>query len=203
MANQNSDPNNDSNKFVGIPISELIKAPLEAVVESQKKLSQSAFEFMTEIGFDDEEKIRMIEFNLQKSIEGAPGSQDIKVQVPFLGLVPLPNLLIDDVQVDFQMEVIDNAISDDKSASEGSTAANANFKFDGFNGGYVNVSGKVVSASGNTDSANQTAKYKVNTSELNSDQLEGLTKLIELLTEHLESVPGEREEAKGSNYLLI
>lgn len=50
MSNQNSDPNNDPNKFVGIPISELIKAPLEAVVESQKKLAQSAFEFMTEIG---------------------------------------------------------------------------------------------------------------------------------------------------------
>ena len=60
---------------------------------------------MTEIGFNDEGKTRMVEFDLQRPIEGSPKPQDIKVQAPFLGLVPLPNLLIDDVQVDFQMEV--------------------------------------------------------------------------------------------------
>ena len=101
----NPDPNSVSNKFVGIPIAELVSAPLVAVCDSQKKLAQSAYEFMTEIGFNDEGKTRMVEFNLQRPIEGSPKPQDIKVQAPFLGLVPLQNLLIDDVQVDFQMEV--------------------------------------------------------------------------------------------------
>ncbi len=76
-----------------------------AVCDSQKKLAQSAYEFMTEIGFNDEGKTRMVEFNLQRPIEGSSTPQDITVQAPFIGLVPLPNLLIDDVQVDFQMEV--------------------------------------------------------------------------------------------------
>lgn len=101
----NPDPNNVSNKFVGIPIAELVAAPLVAVCDSQKKLAQSAYEFMTEIGFNDEGKTRMVEFDLQRPIEDSPKPQDIKVQAPFLGLVPLPNLLIDEVQVDFQMEV--------------------------------------------------------------------------------------------------
>lgn len=101
----NPDPNSISNKFVGIPIAELVAAPLVSVCDSQKKLAQSAYEFMTEIGFNDEGKTRMVEFNLQRPIEGSPKPQDIKVQAPFLGLVPLPNLFIDDVQVDFQMEV--------------------------------------------------------------------------------------------------
>ena len=57
---------------------------------------------MTEIGFNDEGKTRMAEFNLQRPIEGSPRPQDIDIQAPFLGLVPLPNLLIDDVQVDFE-----------------------------------------------------------------------------------------------------
>ena len=98
----NPDPDNVANKFVGIPIAELVAAPLEAVCDSQKKLAQSAYEFMTEIGFNDEGKTRMAEFNLQRPIEGSPRPQDITVQAPFLGLVPLPNLLIDDVQVDFE-----------------------------------------------------------------------------------------------------
>ena len=116
------DPNSVSNKFVGIPIAELVAAPLVAVCDSQKKLAQSAYEFMTEIGFNDEGKTRMVEFNLQRPIEGSPNPQEIKVQAPFLGLVPLPNLLIDDVQVDFQMEVTATESSAEKSDSEGKAA---------------------------------------------------------------------------------
>ena len=77
-----------------------------------------AYEFMTEIGFNDEGKTRMVEFNLQRPIEGSPKPQDIKVQAPFLGLVPLPNLLIDDVQVDYQMEVTVTETSTEKEDKE-------------------------------------------------------------------------------------
>ena len=114
----NPDPNIVSNKFVGIPIAELVSAPLVAVCDSQKKLAQSAYEFMTEIGFNDEGKTRMVEFNLQRPAEGSPNPQDIKVQAPFFGLVPLPNLLIDDVQVDFQMEVTAIETSTDSKVNE-------------------------------------------------------------------------------------
>ena len=113
-----ADQNSASNKFVGIPIAELVAAPLVAVCDSQKKLAQSAYEFMNEIGFNDEGKTRMVEFNLQRPYEGSPKPQDIKVQAPFLGLVPLPNLLIDDVQVDFQMEVTATETSTEKDEKE-------------------------------------------------------------------------------------
>ena len=193
MADNSQDPNNAPNKFVGIPIEELVAAPLVAVCDSQKKLAQSAYEFMTEIGFNDEGKTRMVEFNLQRPIEGSPKPQDIRVQAPFLGLVPLPNLLIDDVQVDFQMEVTATETSIEKSASEGSTSANANFKFGCFGGGPMSVSGRVVSNNENTNTSDQSVKHKVKVSELNSHQLEDLTKIIELLTECLDSMPREKE----------
>ena len=114
----NPDPNSVSNKFGGIPIAELVAAPLIEVCDSQKKLAQSAYKFITEIGFNDEGKTRMIEYNLQRPMEGSPNSQDIKVQAPFLGLVPLPNHLIDDVQVDFQMEVTATETSTEKDEKE-------------------------------------------------------------------------------------
>ena len=163
---QVSNPGSDNvaNKFVGIPIAELVAAPLVAVCDSQKKLAQSAFEFMQEIGFNEEGKTRMVEFNLQRPIEGSTTPQDITVQAPFIGLVPLPNLLIDDVQVDFQMEVTATETSTEKSSTEGSSSANANFKFGCFGGGSVNVSGKVSSSRENTRSTNQTAKYQVHVS---------------------------------------
>lgn len=59
----NPDPNSVSNKFVGIPIADLVAAPLVEVCDFQKKLAQSAYKFMTEFGFNDEGKTRMIEYN--------------------------------------------------------------------------------------------------------------------------------------------
>lgn len=67
---------------------------------------------MQEICLNKNGKNRIVEFNLQKPIEGSLDLQEIKVQAPFIGLVPLPNLLIDDVQVDFQMKVTTNKSSE-------------------------------------------------------------------------------------------
>ena len=108
MANEKN--NGVENKFSGLPIAELIAAPLTAAYDSQKKLAQSAFEFMTEIGFNptkgnETPMPRLLTFNLQRPVEGADRPMNIQVQAPFLGLVPLPALQIDDVQIDFQMEI--------------------------------------------------------------------------------------------------
>lgn len=191
-----SNPGSDivANKFAGIPIAELVAAPLVAVCDSQKRLAQSAFEFMQEIGFNEEGKTRMVEFNLQRPIEGSTTPQDIKVQAPFLGLVPLPNLLIDDVQVDFQMEVTATESSTEKSGTEGSSSANANFKFGCFGGGSVNVSGKVSSSRENTRSTNQTAKYQVHVSARQQRQTEGLSKLMDIMASCVEPLPESKLE---------
>ena len=81
--------------------------------EELQKLAQSAFELMQEIDFNEDGKSRMVEFSFQRPIQGSPTPQDVTVQAPFIGLVPLPNLLIDDIQVDFQMEmIVDNFFVD-------------------------------------------------------------------------------------------
>ena len=187
------DKDNVSSKLVGESIGDLVGAPLDAVCDSQKRLAQSAFEFMQEIGFDEDGKTRMVEFNFQRPIQGSPTPQDVTVQVPFIGLIPLPNLLIDDVQVDFQMEVTATETSTEKSSTEGSSSANANFKFGCFGGGSVNVSGKVSSSRENTRSTNQTAKYQVHVSARQQRQTEGLSKLMDIMASCVEPLPGNKE----------
>jgi len=105
------DKDNVASKLVGESIGDLEGAPLDAVCDPQKRLPQSAFEFMQEIGFNEEGKTRMVEFNFQRPIQGSPTPQDVTVQAPFIGLVPLPNLLIDDIEVDFNPNVISSEIS--------------------------------------------------------------------------------------------
>ena len=181
------DKDNVSSKLVGESIGDLVGAPLDAVRDSQKRLAQSAFEFMQEIGFDEDGKTRMVEFNLQRPIEGSTTPQDITVQAPFIGLVPLPNLLIDDVQVDFQMEVTATETSTEKSNTEGSSSTNC------FGGWSVNVGGKVSSSRENRRSANQTARYQVDESNRQQRQTEGLSKLKDIMASCVEPLPGNKE----------
>lgn len=180
---------NVSNNFKGLPIAELIAAPLTAACDSQKKLAQSAFEFMTEIGFEGDgkdKKARLLEFNLQRPVEGSTTPMDIKVQAPFLGLIPLPSLLVDDVQIDFQMEVTATETSKETSSSDTTVDASANFKFGCFGSGSVNVNGKVSSSRENTRSTNQTAKYQVHVSARQQQPTEGLSKLMDIMASCVE-----------------
>lgn len=99
------DKDNVASKLVGESIGDLEEAQLDAVCVPQKILAQSAFEFMQEIGLNEDGKTRMVEFNFQRSIQGSPTPQDVTVQAPFIGLIPLPNLLINDIEVDFEQNV--------------------------------------------------------------------------------------------------
>ena len=181
------DKDNVSSKLVGESIGDLVGAPLGAVCDAQNKLAQSAFEFMQEIGFNEEGNTRMVEFNLQRPIEGSTTPQDITVQAPFIGLVPLPNLLIDDVQVDFQMEVTATETSIEKSSTEGGSSTNC------FGSWSVNVGGKVSSSRENTCSTNLTARYQVDESNRQQRQTEALSKLKDIMASCVEPLPGNKE----------
>ena len=156
--------------------------------EELQKLAQSAFDLMQEIDFNEDGKSRMVEFSFQRPIQGSPTPQDVTVQAPFIGLVPLPNLLIDDIQVDFQMEVTATETSTEKSSTEGSSSTNC------FGGWSVNVGGKVSSSRENTRSTNQTARYQVDESNRQQRQTEGLSKLKDILASCVEPLPTKKND---------
>ena len=156
--------------------------------EDLQKLAQSAFELMQEIDFNEDGKSRMVEFSFQRPIQGSPTPQDVTVQAPFIGLVPLPNILIDDVRVDFQMEVTATETSTEKSSTEGSSSTNC------FGGWSVNVGGKLSSSRENTRSTNQTARYHVDESNRQQRQTEGLSKLKDILASCVEPLPTKKND---------
>ncbi len=190
VAGKNGSSSSVAGNFSGLPIAELIAAPLTAACDSQKRLAQSAFEFMTEIGYVDakSQAPRLLSFDLERPVEGASNPQKVRVNAPFLGLVPLPSLLIDDVQVDFQMEVTATDTTTDKRSSSLDTTVNSTFKFGCFAKGSVNVNGKVSSSRENTRSTNQTAKYQVHVSARQQQPTEGLSKLMDIMASCIEPV---------------
>jgi len=173
------------NMMQGLPMQDLIAAPLKAACDSQMQLAQSAYTFMKKIGFQDgdETKPNMISFSVDRPVETSEGISitKIDVQAPFLGLVPIPSLLIDDVSIDFQMEVNAATTSKENSAKEAELNAKVDFKVGVFAKGSIDIHGKVSSSRENTRSTNQTAKYQVRVTARQQPPTEGLSKLMDIM----------------------
>jgi hypothetical protein len=185
----------DSTKeqFKGLPMEELIGAPLTAVCDSQKKLAIAQYEFIRDMAFKDgkdDGETRLIKFNLQRPTETPNGIEmiDTAVQAPFLGLVPIPSLLIEDVTIDFQMEVSATEQSKERSNGEVSSSAEVSAGF-GFQKEKVSIQGKVASSKENTRSTNQTAKYQVHVRARQQEQTEGLSRLMDIMAQGVAPLP--------------
>lgn len=192
-------------KFRGLPMSELIGNPLYAAAEAQQRLAGVAWDFYQKIAYDTEKtkddqgheketkSTRLLKFDLERPVvqDGVVGQTlKQKVSAPFIGLVPIPSLLIDHVDIDFQMEVTDTNVS--KSTTNTDTNASVSSKWFGVT---ASVSGKVSTNRENTRSTNQTAKYQVHVSASQQPQTEGLSKLMDIMAACIESV----EQKDGSD----
>ncbi len=192
--------NSIGENFKGLPMRELIAAPLIAVAEAQQELASTAWDFYQKIAFySDKEELpqgvskgdtRIVKFKVNRPItqNGQMKMVEQEIQAPFIGLVPIPSLLIDRVNVDFQMEVSTTETHKDNFSSDVSTNISS--------GWFVKaeVSGKVSTSRENTRSTNQTGKYQIHVSASQQQQTEGLSKLMDIMASCIEPVPVENPQ---------
>ena len=58
-----ADSNTIANQFSGLPIENLISAPLLAAAEGQKSLASTTAQFITEVGMDSSGNTKSVTFN--------------------------------------------------------------------------------------------------------------------------------------------
>lgn len=180
---------NVTDKFKGLPMRELIAAPLIVAAEAQQELAATAWNFYKQIAFDDDGKTaRVLEFDIKRPIQqdGVMTTMPQSVKAPFIGLVPIPSLLIDRVDVDFQMEVTDT--SNVKSTINAKVETKVSGKSWLIS---AEISGKVTTARENTRMTNQTAKYQIHVSASQQPQTEGLSKLMDIMASCIEPINTE------------
>ena len=180
---------NVTDKFKGLPMRELIAAPLIAAAEAQQELAATAWNFYKQIAFDDDGKTaRVLEFDIKRPIQqdGVMTTMPQSVKAPFIGLVPIPSLLIDRVDADFQMEVTDT--SNVKSTINAEVETKVSGKSWLIS---AEISGKVTTARENTRMTNQTAKYQIHVSASQQPQTEGLSKLMDIMASCIEPITNE------------
>lgn len=166
-------------QFAGLPMDQLIGAPLTAAADASLRLANSTADFINRVGFDSKGNVRNVTFKYEKrsmNEDGTSNLDEMKVDIPMLAIVPIPNLQVDEVNILFDMEVKQSEKSE-SSLNVGATLnATANFGIV-----KVSVSGSVSVHQANTRSSDNSAKYHVDVRATNHGTPEGLARVLDMM----------------------
>lgn len=190
------------NEFSGLPMGDLIGAPLTAACDAQMRLAKATADFINTVGFNPEigadgkptEKLmpRQLDFSFWRPAQrpaDAPGAggglnepyvEKVVMSVPFLAIVNVPALAIKSVDIAFDMEVKSAETTKESDNKTIGGEANVNFGW-GPVSGNVKVSGSVSTAKENTRSTDKSAKYHVELRARDDGMPEGLSRVLDIM----------------------
>lgn len=194
-----SDLVNISSQFKGLPMSDLIGGPLTAACDSQIKLAQATASFIRSVGFlppaagdTDPNAVgatRTALFRFKRPVDNLDpatkaaqpfAEEEVELEVPLLAIVKVPNLSIQKVDINFEMEVKSSFSA--KESSDYSAAMQAEMKVGwGIFSAKVNIQGSVASHKENARSSDNSAKYTVSVLAADTGMPEGLARVMDIL----------------------
>lgn len=181
-------------QFAGLPLGLLICQPIIEAAKAQLALCQVYINTLFEMAFENPEEkdadkrtTRTIKFTFDRLIldkeTGEQTTKTMMLNVPLLSLVPLPAFTMDEITVDFDMEVKDSSIDTDKSHSDfGSTE---NFSFWGCS---ASITGNISADSSHTRQTDNSAKYSIHARAVQQPPSEGMAKLTALFAQSMEPI---------------
>jgi|TARA_R110000787_G_scaffold25212_3_gene70912 hypothetical protein len=190
--------------FQGLPIQSLIIDPLVASAKGQRDLAMVTLDFVNEFGFEEDPdtkklKARTVDVEIERLIEGksAPLKQTLKM--PLISMVTIPNLSIQDVEIDFTMEVKShtaNTSSTSNTQVDGTTNKASGGGSASFWGASVHAeashehthTGTVTSKSDNTRTTDFSAKYDIKVQAQQNPPAEGMSRFTQMLASAMEPV---------------
>lgn len=176
-------------QFRGLPMEDLIGGPLQAACDSQKMLAGSMIDFITTIGLapvdpsdpSKGQKTRQVDFSMNRPNRQDDGSimqEEVVLSVPTLAIVPIPNLQVESVDVDFEMEV--KSSFTEKKGVDTKVSVDASY-----GGGFwpvkVKIHGEVSTHKESTRKSDNSAKYTVSVKARQQPPSEGLMKVLDIL----------------------
>lgn len=191
------------NEFSGLPMEDLIGAPLTAACDAQIRLAKATAEFINTVGFDAELDTtdpanpeftgkmvpRQVDFAFfrpsgEMGDDGDEGKvakvERVAISVPFLALVNVPALAIKTVDITFDMEVKTSESESSGTDAEASLDATMKVGWGPFSAD-VKVHGSVSTHKENTRSTDKSAKYHVAIHARDDGMPEGLARVLDML----------------------
>lgn len=170
-----------TDNFKGLPMSDLISAPLNATADSQIALAGTTTRFIKSLLHEDTKKPMTVDFS------HTVGGKEVMVSAPLLAIVNIPSLAVKNCVIDFNMEVK----SATKDTSSKSVDVNTEINYKSF---WSPVSAKInatVSSKNNSErSTDNSAKYTVHVEAIDNGPPEGLSRMLDILQS---SIPNPSE----------
>ena len=189
-------------QFSGLPIKSLISAPLIAGAEANSKMALTQTQFLLSTCFkvdnDNYEPI-MINMTLTRSVikaDGEPG-EDVKTRfdLPLMTIMPLNSLAVDDITVNFEMEVKSSFSNDQETSTESEKAAEGKFSAKvGYGCFSAEVSGSVSASSKSSSSEkshyekSNSARYEIKAHAGQLPLPEGVTTIIQAFSANISPI---------------
>ena len=170
-------------QFKGLPMEDLIGAPLIAAANAQGKLANLTKDFIEQVGTDDNGKIRTVDFTYSKSYNKDQKSDETKemektLSVPLLAIVNIPSLSVKKVNIDFEMEVKQQTQLKDKLATDTTVKIGYSSFWSPVS---CNITGSISTSKETTRKTDNSAKYSVHVEARDDGPPEGLSKVLNIL----------------------
>lgn len=167
-----------------------IGGPLQAAVEAQEMASLAQVNFIDEVGFETdpntfEKKVRYVTFTYSKKVPVGTDSNELKdtdvtISVPFLSMLTVPSLRIDEMTINFNVKL----------EMVAKTEVNTALKYDtNFKSGIFFTKFNATSAYQRTTSSGRTEQKEYNLSvhvkAVNDEMPAGLERIFNLMQDSI------------------
>ncbi len=182
-----------TNSFVGLPLETLIGTPFIAAAKAQQELTATYVETVWDLAYGKktdkpDKKVNTLDLTIERPIISKDGSKvenkKFTVSAPILSLVPVPAFTMDEVVVDFDMEVKNSEISNEHN-SEG---IKSTIGYKSFWGLSASIKGNVTADSEHKRETDTSATYKIHARAVQHPAASGMEKLTDLLTQAMEPI---------------
>ena len=188
--------------FKGIPIADLISAPLLASCEAQARICKDIVSFVKSLIKEDGTP-QTLDFILNRMVADNKGElQKVasKIKAPILGLVPIPGLLIDDVEIEFSM--VHSTSSSQTQHDEKQDNSSKKHKKDNLNPQLqewlneetLQINGNLSSTNKTNRSTDNSAKYHIKLSAKQHQVPEGMARIIDMMAHSIGSLADNIEK---------
>lgn len=185
-------------QFRGLPMGDLIGAPLTAACDAQVRLANATADFIKVVGFlppnadSNDPKgvggVRNVMFRFDRPSQSVPAGagdnpmETVEMEVPLLAVVKVPNLSINKVDISFDMEVKSASQSRESTDTQAAMSAQARLGWGPFSA-RLSVSGSIATHKENTRSTDQSAKYHVQLHAADDGMPEGLARVMGMIAQ--------------------
>lgn len=218
MANQNKKLVSMAKQFSGLPMKELIGAPLVAATQANNMMAMTQTKFLLETCFFLQKlankeiyKPIMINMTLTRPVINSDGSEAEPVEtdfnLPLLTIIPLNSLAVDDINVSFEMEVkssfsseaaseTNKEVKDESSISKKINESNISAELSG----SVAASENANNSDNSTYKKSNSAKYEIKAHAGQIPLPLGVTTIIDTFSKSIAPIllksEGDKKQAK-------